>query len=619
MGVSSQGMIGWNGPIAARQHGRHAGQTTCWRSRNRSSDPGSTCQRGIIMNITLLRSTTAIVLTAALLQPAPLRAQADATSDTVENDATTEAGSPAADTTDLTSEEICAEAGITDPAACTEYIRDRETAAAAEDSVDVEAEAELEAEAEAAAEADSTTEAAPEAETAAEMEAAPETEAEAEAVDTTMEAEAEEAATAESATAAEALTEPETVEAAEPQAETESAAEIEAAAEAEAADAELAGDDVTRQDCLAEVVDEDGESICVDTLSADTVAALATDDALDIAAEAEVTLETITEDAVRDSTESFGDWRGAPDTENTAAPQADRGSSDLERAGLFALGAVVVGAILANGQRVEANTGDRIIVMDRDGTYGVLRDDNAILRQPGSELRTERFADGSTRSVVTYDDGTSVVTIRDSGGRALRRLRIDPDGQEYLLFDDTRVFAPVMPEDLPRPVAEGYDDRIVTDTEALRRALVSSDSIVLGRSFSLRQVRNIPQVRALAPEITLSGITFETNSAAIEPSQIEALRDMGALMNALIVNDPTEMFLIEGYTDAVGAAGYNLLLSDRRAESVALAFTGYFDVPPGNMVVQGYGESDLRIATQEPERANRRVAVRRITPLLRAD
>ena len=587
------------------------------------------------MNITLLRSTTAIVLTAALLQPAPLRAQADAATDTVENDATTEAGSPAADTTDLTSEEICAEAGITDPAACTEYIRDRETAAAAEDSVDVEAEAELEAEAEAAAEADSTTEAAPEAETAAEMEAAPETEAEAEAVDTTMEAEAEEAATAESATAAEALTEPETVEAAEPQAETESAAEIEAAAEAEAADAgaeavadaeaeaeaeaELAGDDVTRQDCLAEVVDEDGESICVDTLSADTVAALATDDALDIAAEAEVTLETITEDAVRDSTESFGDWRGAPDTENTAAPQADRGPSDLERAGLFALGAVVVGAILANGQRVEANTGDRIIVMDRDGTYGVLRDDNAILRQPGSELRTERFADGSTRSVVTYDDGTSVVTIRDSGGRALRRLRIDPDGQEYLLFDDTRVFAPVMPEDLPQPVAEGYDDRIVTDTEALRRALVSSDSIVLGRSFSLRQVRNIPQVRALAPEITLSGITFETNSAAIEPSQIEALRDMGALMNALIVNDPTEMFLIEGYTDAVGAAGYNLLLSDRRAESVALAFTGYFDVPPGNMVVQGYGESDLRIATQEPERANRRVAVRRITPLLRAD
>jgi len=84
-------------------------------------------------------------------------------------------------------------------------------------------------------------------------------------------------------------------------------------------------------------------------------------------------------------------------------------------------------------------------------------------------------------------------------------------------------------------------------------------------------------------------------------------------------NDPTEIFLIEGCTDAVGAADDNLLLSDRRAESVALAFTEYFDVPPENIVVQGYGESDLRIATQGPERANRRVAVRRITPLLQAN
>ncbi|WP_155326405.1 OmpA family protein, partial [Alkalilacustris brevis] len=77
------------------------------------------------------------------------------------------------------------------------------------------------------------------------------------------------------------------------------------------------------------------------------------------------------------------------------------------------------------------------------------------------------------------------------------------------------------------------------------------------------------------------------------------------------------LFLVEGHTDAIGPAGYNLLLSDRRAESVALALTEYFGVPPENMVVQGYGESYLKIPTQEAERLNRRVAVRRITPLLR--
>ena len=44
--------------------------------------------------------------------------------------------------------------------------------------------------------------------------------------------------------------------------------------------------------------------------------------------------------------------------------------------------------------------------------------------------------------------------------------------------------------------------------------------------------------------------------------------------------------------------------------------TEYFNVPPENMVIQGYGESDLAIPVLDAERANRRVAVRRITPLL---
>ncbi|MCB2132755.1 MAG: OmpA family protein, partial [Rhodobacteraceae bacterium] len=78
----------------------------------------------------------------------------------------------------------------------------------------------------------------------------------------------------------------------------------------------------------------------------------------------------------------------------------------------------------------------------------------------------------------------------------------------------------------------------------------------------------------------------------------------------------SEVFLIEGHTDAVGSAAYNLALSDRRAESVALALTEYFEVPPENLVVQGYGEAFLKVQTDADERANRRAAVRRITPLL---
>ena len=39
-------------------------------------------------------------------------------------------------------------------------------------------------------------------------------------------------------------------------------------------------------------------------------------------------------------------------------------------------------------------------------------------------------------------------------------------------------------------------------------------------------------------------------------------------------------------------------------------------MPAGNLTTQGYGKQFLKVQTDGPERANRRVAVRRITPLL---
>jgi outer membrane protein OmpA-like peptidoglycan-associated protein len=130
-------------------------------------------------------------------------------------------------------------------------------------------------------------------------------------------------------------------------------------------------------------------------------------------------------------------------------------------------------------------------------------------------------------------------------------------------------------------------------------------------------VRSIREVRELSPVIELSAITFPSGSAAIQPDQSRELAILGTAIKDLIVERPGEVFLIEGHTDAVGAAGYNLALSDRRAETVALALTQYFDVPPANLVTQGYGESLLKVQTLEAEQANRRATVRNITQLLR--
>jgi outer membrane protein OmpA-like peptidoglycan-associated protein len=153
-----------------------------------------------------------------------------------------------------------------------------------------------------------------------------------------------------------------------------------------------------------------------------------------------------------------------------------------------------------------------------------------------------------------------------------------------------------------------------TDTDALRAALARETAI--DRRFSLAQVRQIAQVRALAPAVAVENITFATGSAAIRPEQARALAKLGDTIRARIAENPREIFLIEGHTDAVGDAAYNLALSDRRAESLALALTEYFGVPPENLVVQGYGEEFLKVDTQRGEEANRRVGVRRITDLL---
>ena len=541
------------------------------------------------MTATMLRSSTAVFVALSLMQPLPMLAQSPSPPDGAGVMPGPESRNGHADSDLL--EEICAEAMIFDALACELHILSLENGVEAD------------------------TPAAPGARTAPEAATRPDRPA-----DVREEAEAREEAQAREEAASET------------EAPAEAAIPVEAERAEEAAPEEPALQSqpaIMAQDCLAEIVASDGTIVCADALTVQAIAAIATEAEAGADTAAEVIVETVTESSSRSSDEEFRDLTREDRTRQSedarteagrrslAPPARERGLSDLEKAGLLLLGAAVVGAVLTAGQRVEANTGDRVIVINDDGRYRVLKDDDALLRQPGSEVRTERFGDGSTRTTVTREDGSRIVTIRDSAGRALRRVLIAPDGREYLLIDDTRPFEPVVIRDLPSPTYDDMSFREATDRDSLRLALLAAERRDIGRSFSLRQVRDYAEVRALAPVINLEAVTFATNSAAVQPSEAERLRQIGLLMREFIGADPTELFLIEGHTDAVGNAGYNLLLSDRRAESVALALTEYFGVPPENMVVQGYGESLLRIATQEAERLNRRVAVRRITPLVR--
>ncbi|MBT9382476.1 OmpA family protein [Pseudooceanicola sp. CBS1P-1] len=330
---------------------------------------------------------------------------------------------------------------------------------------------------------------------------------------------------------------------------------------------------------------------------------------------ADVREDKVSKDEARSSDEEFRTRAGGD------APQArDRKKDDgndffdtIAKAAVAGIGAYAVGSLLNNGDKVVSNSGDRVVVLN-DGQYRVLKDDNVLLRQPGNDLRTETFSDGSTRTTVTRPDGARIETIRAADGTVLQRTRLLENGDRVVLFDDTQSYRQVNVADLPQ-----HRDQVIqyqgTDSAALERAL-RNEQVKVGRTFSLGQIRDISAVRKLVPEVSLNDVTFATGSAVIQPEEAQHLATLGKAMADMIATNPGEVFLVEGHTDAVGNAGSNLALSDRRAESLALALSEYFDVPPENMVVQGYGESDLKVQTASADRDNRRAAVRRITPLL---
>jgi outer membrane protein OmpA-like peptidoglycan-associated protein len=116
--------------------------------------------------------------------------------------------------------------------------------------------------------------------------------------------------------------------------------------------------------------------------------------------------------------------------------------------------------------------------------------------------------------------------------------------------------------------------------------------------------------------VDVNTITFESGSWIVDPGQVSRLATIAAAIDKAVQANPNEVFLIEGHTDAVGDTEDNLSLSDRRAQSVAEILTKDFNIPAENLETQGYGETQLRAQTDDAARVNRRVTVRRITPLI---
>ncbi|HMO29200.1 OmpA family protein [Enterovirga sp.] len=271
------------------------------------------------------------------------------------------------------------------------------------------------------------------------------------------------------------------------------------------------------------------------------------------------------------------------------------------------------------GRTVIREPGGRTIFRE-DGRMIIRSDDADRFRSGPGEHRMERRG-GEFVYYARRPGGPMIVTYTDPGGRLIRRSMLGPDGREVILIDNAprpggSYFVPLPPPVIAIPreryIVEG-DDAPYADVYG---ALVAPPVERLPRPFTLDEIRYSPQVRARMPSVDLDSLTFDTGSWVLSPDQIGRLGVIAQALKAAIDRNPREVFLIEGHTDAVGSPEDNLSLSDRRAESVAVALQERFGVPAENLTTQGYGEQQLKVQSQGPERRNRRVTVRRITPLL---
>jgi outer membrane protein OmpA-like peptidoglycan-associated protein len=265
----------------------------------------------------------------------------------------------------------------------------------------------------------------------------------------------------------------------------------------------------------------------------------------------------------------------------------------------------------------------RIIVRDPGGQEFVRHDEMERFRYGARDIRSERVG-RDTRTIVIRPDGSEIITVTGPDGQLLRRIRRDQQGREVIIIDNSyRDPAAVggFYVELPPPIIQIPQNRYIVEADeaspdVIYETMVAPPVERIQRRYSLDEIRYSPSVRQLMPSIDLNTINFETGSWEIPQDQAAKLQVIADGLNQAISRNPREVFLIEGHTDAVGNETDNLSLSDRRAESAANLLTQQFGVPSENLTSQGYGEQYLKEQTSGPSRINRRVTVRRITPLL---
>ena len=255
------------------------------------------------------------------------------------------------------------------------------------------------------------------------------------------------------------------------------------------------------------------------------------------------------------------------------------------------------------------------------------RDQRRIAYNDQDRTSYERLPQDRYRETIRRQDGVTIVTNYNRNGDILRRSRFDNDGREIVIayFDDSHATDLLQwrdpSEDLPplrlRIAARDYVlDADEADESRVQLFFAQPPVERVYRIYSINEVKRSSRVRDMVRRLEIGNLTFDTGAATVSQDQVADLSKVATAMLRLLKRNPAETFLIEGHTDAVGSDVSNLELSDARAATIAQILTEFYRVPPENLASQGYGKRYLKVQTESAEPLNRRVTIRRITPLV---
>ena len=112
-------------------------------------------------------------------------------------------------------------------------------------------------------------------------------------------------------------------------------------------------------------------------------------------------------------------------------------------------------------------------------------------------------------------------------------------------------------------------------------------------------------------QFALENLYYDSNKSNIRPDAALVLNKLAQML----LENPEVLIEIESHTDSRGFADYNMILSQRRSESVVEYLVGN-GILPGQLVAKGFGESQLinKCAdgidcTEEMHQANRRTVI----------